>query len=229
MEVLKLENISKTYGNKIKTKALKDFNLTVQRGEMVAIVGKSGSGKSTVLNIISGIDQLEQGKYIFNQMDISKLMGDNITIFRRDNIGFVLQHFALIEDYTVFKNIALPLLLKKVSKKEIDIMVKEIVEELEIDKLLHKYPNELSGGEAQRVAIARAIINKPKLILADEPTGALDEATGNKIMQVFKKLHKQGNTIIIVTHDANIASKCERIIEIKDGVNLNYVRRKENA
>lgn len=221
MELLSLKNISKTYGKNQKVFALKDFNLQVANGEMVAIMGKSGSGKSTVLNIISGIDRLEKGSYIFNGIDMSKISGDKITLFRRDNLGFVLQHFALIEDYTIYDNISLPLRLKKESKSEIRKRVIKIAKDLDIDRHLNKYPKELSGGEAQRVAIARAIINNPKLILADEPTGALDEENGERIMEIFKKLHKKGNTLIIVTHDPIVAKMCQRTVRIKDGVNLN--------
>ncbi len=215
-----LENISKKYGAKKNITALKNFSCTVSQGEMVAIMGKSGSGKSTVLNIISGIDRLEKGKYLFMEEDMSKKHGDVMTVFRRDNIGFVMQHFALIPSYTIRQNISLPLKLRRESGKDIDDKVGRLAKELGITKQLDKYPSELSGGEAQRAAIARAVIHEPKVILADEPTGALDEATGLKIMDVFKELHRQGNTIIIVTHDANIAGMCERIVHIRDGKNF---------
>lgn len=218
--MIKLNDISKNYGTTKKISALNKFSCSVKRGELVAIMGKSGSGKSTVLNIISGIDRLESGKYYFMGEDMSKRKGDEMTIFRRDNIGFVMQHFALIPGYTIFNNIALPLRLRKESKREIYDKVIHIAKELDIKKHLNKYPKELSGGEAQRVAIARAVIHQPKIILADEPTGALDEATGIKIMGVLRKLHKQGNTIIIVTHDTNIAAMCERTIYIRDGKNV---------
>lgn len=221
MELLKLDKIKKTYGTKKKTQALNGFNLRVTKGEMIAVMGKSGSGKSTVLNIISGIDRLESGKYVFDGKDMSTVNGDRLTVFRRDNMGFVLQHFALIETESVFDNISLTLRLRRMPKGKIKEKVGFLTKELGIEKLLHKYPKELSGGEAQRVAIARAIINQPKLILADEPTGALDEETGQKIMGVFKQLHKKGNTLIIVTHDPVVAGMCERTIKIKDGKNIN--------
>jgi len=220
MELLRLEKIKKTYGAKKKIQALRDFNLSVNNGEMIAVMGKSGSGKSTVLNIISGIDRLEGGRYSFNDVDMSKISGDKMTIFRRDNMGFVLQHFALIESATAFDNISLPLRLKRIPRSQIKERVVVLSKELGIEKLLNKYPKELSGGEAQRVAIARAIVNQPKLILADEPTGALDEGTGQRIMGVFKQLHKKGNTLIIVTHDPVVAAMCQRTIMIKDGKNL---------
>jgi putative ABC transport system ATP-binding protein len=216
--LLSLENITKSYDKN--TVVLNKFNLSVDSGEMVAIMGKSGSGKSTVLNIISGIESADDGRYIFKENDMSKISGDKMTVFRRENIGFVLQHFALIENNTIFKNIALPLYLKHESKKVIRDKVVALAKELEIENKLEKIPKQLSGGEAQRVAIARAIINQPSLILADEPTGALDENTGLKIMQIFRKLHQKGHTFIIVTHDPGIAEMCDRIIKIKDGKNI---------
>lgn len=226
MNLITLKNISKTYGSKSTITALEKFNCTIRQGEFVAIMGKSGSGKSTVLNIISGIDAMQSGEYQFDGQDMSKIRGDQMTGFRRDNIGFVLQHFALIPDYTVYDNIALYLRLKRENEKKIREKVTAIVEELDITSTINKYPNELSGGEAQRVAIARAIIHKPKLILADEPTGALDEESGKKIMGIFRQLHSNGNTIIMVTHDREIAKMCERIIYIKDGKNLDNYKEK---
>lgn len=220
MELITLKNISKSYGEKTKVAALKGFDFSLQKGEMVAIMGKSGSGKSTVLNILSGIDSLEGGEYFFQGNDMRKVTGDKMTIFRRDHMGFVLQHFALIPGYTIYDNIAFSLRLRHEPKKVIQEKVNELAKELEIQKHLSKYPSELSGGEAQRAAIARAVIHKPELILADEPTGALDEETGLKIMEVFQKLHKQGNTLVIVTHDSNIAELCQRTVRIKDGRNV---------
>ncbi len=219
MELIKLKNLTKTYGSKKNIIALDGFDLTVRKGEMLAIMGRSGSGKSTVLNLIAGIDQLGGGSYFFEDTDMSKVSGDKLTRFRRDQIGVVFQHFALIDDYTVYQNIALPLKLSKTPKAEADQKIKKIAAELEITPLLQKYPKELSGGEAQRTAIARAVVTEPKLILADEPTGALDEETGKKIMQVFHKLHEKGNTLVIVTHDPAVAASCERTVRIKDGKN----------
>jgi putative ABC transport system ATP-binding protein len=218
MVLLELERITKQYGQTVT--ALKEFNLTVEEGEMLALMGKSGSGKSTVLNILSGIDRLQKGSYRFGDQDMSKMKGDAMTVFRRDNIGFVLQHFALIQDTTVYDNIALPLRLAQKTKTEIKDRVKKLAIELGIEKQLKKYPKELSGGEAQRAAIARAIINKPKLILADEPTGALDEENSRKIMEIFQKLNAQGNTFVIVTHDPNVGAMCKRTVKIKDGQNI---------
>ena len=174
MELLSLKNISKYYGKKQQIKALDGFSAIVQEKEMLALMGKSGSGKSTILNIISGIDLTDSGNYVFEKEDITRKKGDAMTLFRRKNIGIVMQHFALVEDMDCFENIALPLRLEKVNKREIYNRVGEVANKLGIADKLKKLPRELSGGEAQRVAIARAIINKPKLILADEPTGALD-------------------------------------------------------
>lgn len=174
MELLSLKNISKYYGKKQQIKALDGFSAIVQEKEMLALMGKSGSGKSTILNIISGIDLTDSGNYVFEKEDITRKKGDAMTLFRRKNIGIVMQHFALVEDMDCFENIALPLRLEKVNKREIYNRVGEVANKLGIADKLKKLPRELSGGEAQRVAIARAIINKPKLILADEPTGAVE-------------------------------------------------------
>lgn len=220
MKLITLKNVSKSYGKKKKVMALQGFDFSLQKGEMVAIMGKSGSGKSTVLNILSGIDSLEKGEYFFKENDMRKVTGDKMTIFRRDHIGFVLQHFALIPNYTIYDNIAFSLRLRHESKQMIQEKVNAIAKQLGIVKHLFKYPSALSGGEAQRVAIARAVVHNPELILADEPTGALDEETGLKIMDIFRQLNKQGNTLVIVTHDPNVATMCGRTVQIKDGKNI---------
>lgn len=220
MELITLKNISKSYGYRKKVKALQGFDFSLSKGEMVAIMGKSGSGKSTVLNVLSGIDILDDGEYFFQGKDMKLVTNDEMTLFRREHIGFVLQHFALIPDYTIYDNIAFSLLLQHESKQKVRERVFAIARELEIEESLFKYPDEVSGGEAQRAAIARAIIHNPQLILADEPTGALDEETGIRIMNILKKLHEKGHTIVIVTHDSNVAAMCERTVWIKDGKNI---------
>ncbi|MBQ8010867.1 MAG: ABC transporter ATP-binding protein [Oscillospiraceae bacterium] len=217
MSLIEVKDVCKSYGKQVRVEALKGVSFQVQKGEMVSIIGKSGSGKSTILNILSGIDSIDKGEYNFNGTAVHTLKGDKLTEFRRKNIGFVVQHFALIDDYTIFDNIAMVLRYEKVKKQEVHDRIKGISKKLGIYEQLNKYPNELSGGQAQRAAIARAIVNHPSVLLADEPTGALDEATGETIMRLFRELNKSGMTCIIVTHDNKIAESCDRTIVIKDG------------
>ncbi len=207
-----LKNISKQYERPIKCRALCDINLEIDKGELIAITGKSGCGKSTLLNILAGLTMKSSGEYFFNNI----LLNDNrkhMAQFRQKNIGIVVQNFALLNDRTVFDNIRLGLVKNKMDKNKFY----SIAEDLGIEKKLNYFPFQLSGGECQRVAIARAIIKKPSIILADEPTGALDSQTSSEIMKLFKDINKEGKTIIIVTHDLEIAKQCDRIIEISDG------------
>lgn len=201
--------------------ALKHANIEVKDGEFVSITGKSGSGKSTLLNALGGLLTLTSGNYIFNNQNISKLSAGKLAKFRNENIGFVVQHFALIPDITVYENIALPLKYKETPRKLIKHQVQELCEELEISDKLKALPKQLSGGQCQRVAIARAISCNPSLLLADEPTGALDEETGQKIISIFQKLNSKGMTIIMVTHDEALAKICQREIVIKNGCIVN--------
>lgn len=190
---------------------------------MVSIMGKSGSGKSTLLNIIGGMMSFDSGEYIYDGKSIDYKNHKKLVELRRNDIGVVVQYFALAEDLNVYNNVALPLKYKGYSGRKVKKLVMEVLEELGISDKVKAYPNELSGGQKQRVAIARAIVKQPKLILADEPTGALDAATGEEVQRIFKKLNDSGKTVIIVTHDEKVASICDRIIHIKDGVVDNEV------
>jgi len=216
--IIELKNISKTYGRADAiVQALFPINLEIKKGEMTAIMGKSGSGKSTLLNILGGIDHPDDGQYIFNNEVLNTKSQDKMARFRRVKIGFVVQNFALIDEYTVMQNIALPLKYNKCKKSLIKSKIKQITQKLDIVEKIKKYPRELSGGQMQRTAIARAVVHNPEVILADEPTGALDLQTGENIMQLFKEINKNGTTVIIVTHDANVASYCDKIINLQDG------------
>ena len=184
---------------------------------MLAIMGPSGSGKSTLLNILGFLDKSTEGEYYFDGNDVSKLKDRELSLFRNKYIGFVVQNFALIEDYTISKNISLPLDYVKISSKEKNKRVEELLKLMKIEDKGKRLPKELSGGQNQRVAIARALVNNPKVILADEPTGALDRKNGQEVMNIFKKLNEKGKTIIVITHDEKVASMCKKIIYIEDG------------
>ena len=218
--MIELNNIDKTYniGKSNAFQALKDVSLTIEDGEMVAIIGKSGAGKSTLMHIIGCIDDFESGTYILNGEDISSIKEGKRAKIRNKDIGIVMQDFALVEDYTAIENVMIPLYFAKgkllESKKSI---AKKALEKVGIGELASKRVNKLSGGQKQRVAIARAIVNNPSILLADEPTGALDVKTSAEIMGVFKELNEQGITVIIITHDMEVAEGCERVIEISDG------------
>lgn len=219
MNILRVKNISKTYSTRfsnIKTEALKDINFEIEKGEFIAIMGESGSGKTTLLNIISCIDKPSGGKLFINGKDVGQ--SENLAKFRRENIGFVFQDFNLLNTLSVEDNILLPLVLSDFDINEAKHRLKEIAESINILSLLKKYPYEISGGQKQRVAVARALITKPSLILADEPTGALDTKSSRELFEVFKQIHEQGNTILMVTHSITAASKAERVMFIKDGI-----------
>lgn len=184
---------------------------------MIAIMGKSGSGKSTLLNIMAGLIEVDSGEYNFFEKEISSLSEREVLEFRRHDIGIVLQYFGLIENRTVFKNVMLPSKYVKENKKTKQKKVKDILKKLEIENKEKVYPNTLSGGQKQRVAIGRALVKEPRVILADEPTGALDEETGKQVLKLFKQMKEAGITVIIVTHDKEIADLCDRTIRLVDG------------
>ncbi|MBP3635659.1 MAG: ABC transporter ATP-binding protein [Bacilli bacterium] len=216
--ILKLENIEKYYGSRSSlTKAIDNLSFEVERGEFVAIMGASGSGKTTLLNCISTIDNVTSGHIYVAGVDITKLKGNELNKFRREELGFIFQDFNLLDTLTAYENIALALSIQNVSAKEIDAKIKKVAEELDIKDVLKKYPYQMSGGQKQRVASARAIITNPKLILADEPTGALDSKSSKMLLEKFNYLDKLGATILMVTHDAFTASYARRVIFIKDG------------
>ena len=217
--MVSLQNIKKVY-NKGKAnayEALHGVSLHIEDGELVAIVGTSGAGKSTLLHILACIDSFEDGEYKIDDTLVKNLSEKKIAVIRNQKIGMVMQDFALVEDFTALQNVMLPLdfAVKKVKDKKAS--AKEALKQVGMEQYAAKPVNKLSGGQKQRIAIARAIVNHPSMILADEPTGALDSKTSAEIMQLFHSLHEAGNTVVIVTHDPNIAEQCERVIRIEDG------------
>ena len=218
-EILKIDSIEKYYGNKGNIlKAIDDVSFEVQKGEFVGVMGPSGSGKSSLLNVISMIDEVSSVHIYLNGKDLTEINKKEIGRFRRENLGFIFQDFNLIDTLTIHENIALALTINKTNKNEIDGKVNSVAKELGIEEILTKYPYEVSGGQKQRTACARALITNPKLILADEPTGALDSETSNEIMSLLKDLNNQGKTIIMVTHDADLIKYATKVVRLKDGV-----------
>lgn len=229
--ILKIEGIEKYYGNKSSlTKAINDISFEVKKGEFVAIMGASGSGKTTLLNVISTIDKVTAGHIYVGGEDITKLKGNSLNKFRREELGFIFQDFNLLDTLTAYENIALALSIQNVGVKEIEERIKRVARELNIKDILNKYPYQMSGGQKQRVASARAIITDPKLILADEPTGALDSKSAKMLLERFNHLNSElSATILMVTHDAFTASYATRVIFIKDGKIFNEIRRGDNS
>ncbi|MDB0441491.1 ABC transporter ATP-binding protein [Clostridioides difficile] len=219
-EILIVENIKKEYGRKgSKYEALKGISFKVSKGEFVGIMGSSGAGKSTLLNIISTIDSPSSGSVYINDKNVIKMKQNELSDFRRDNLGFVFQDSNLLDTLTIKENIMLPLSLKNEKVSVIEGRIKEVSKSLNIESILDKYPNEVSGGQKQRGAVCRAIVTKPSLILADEPTGALDSKSARDLLNSLLKLNKTNDsTILMVTHDAISASFCSRILFIKDGI-----------
>ena len=220
MSILEVHELKKVYSTRFggnKVEALKNINFSVEQGEYVAIMGESGSGKTTLLNILAALDKPTGGRVILNGKDLSQIKDSHISAFRRDNLGFVFQDFNLLDTFTLWDNIVLPLVLSGKSYKEMDEKIKPIAEKLRIYDLLKKYPYEVSGGQKQRAAVARAIITEPKLILADEPTGALDSKASDELLKMFNVINESGQTIIMVTHSVKAASSANRVLFIKDG------------
>lgn len=226
-EILRVSNIEKYYGkNGNITKAINNISFTVNKGEFVGIMGASGSGKTTLLNCISTIDKASSGHIYINNNDITKLSSKKIAKFRREELGFIFQDFNLLDTLTAYENIALALTIQGVKPSEVDNKIKKVAENLGIIEVLNKYPYQMSGGQKQRVASARAIVTSPSLILADEPTGALDSKSSRLLLDSFEKLNKDLQaTILMVTHDAFTASYAHRILFIKDGKVFNELVR----
>lgn len=223
--ILKIDKIEKYYGSRSSlTKAIDNVSFDVDKGEFVAIMGASGSGKTTLLNCISTIDRVTSGHIYVADEDITKLKGNNLNRFRREELGFIFQDFNLLDTLTAYENIALALSIQNVSADEIDRRVKKVAKDLGITEVLNKYPYQMSGGQKQRIASARAIITDPKLVLADEPTGALDSKSSKMLLESFEYLNNElETTILMVTHDAFTASYASRVIFIKDGKIFNEI------
>lgn len=216
--IIDISNINKFYnvGNE-KLHVLKDVSFKVTKGEFVSILGPSGSGKSTLMNIIGCMDNFDDGSYILDGKYIDKSDDDTLALIRNEKIGFIFQKYHLIPKYSVIQNVMMPLLIRGVDREVAKEKAKEKLKLVGLDDRLKHKPNELSGGQQQRVAIARALVSNPAILLADEPTGALDSETGKEVLELFKELKNQGNTIIMITHDKNVATCGDRIISIVDG------------
>lgn len=220
MALLDVKNVRKVYttrfgGNQVE--ALKDVNFSVEQGEYVAIMGESGSGKSTLLNILAALDKPTEGKVFLKEKDLSKVKEKEMAAFRRNNLGFVFQDFNLLDTFSLKDNIFLPLVLSGTSHKEMERRLLPLADKLGIKNLLEKYPYEVSGGQKQRAAVAKAVITQPQLLLADEPTGALDSKAAKELLKLFTSLNQDGQTILMVTHSVKAASTAGRVLFIKDG------------
>lgn len=225
--IIQLEHIRKSYFmGKQEIPVLKGISLSILKNEYVALMGPSGSGKSTLMNILGCLDTPTQGQYILNNQDVSKIQDDALADVRGKEIGFVFQQFNLLPRLTALENVALPLVYAGISKKLRTEKAMQVLEMVQLTDRHHHKPNELSGGQCQRVAIARALVNDPAIILADEPTGNLDSKTSREIMQIFGDIHQRGNTVILVTHEEDIANHAKRVIRLKDGV-IGSDRKKE--
>lgn len=215
--MIRLTNIHKTYQGQQPLHVLKGIDLHIEKGDFVAIMGASGSGKSTLLNILGILDDYDEGEYRLNNLPIRQLSENKAADYRNRMIGFIFQSFNLISFKDAIENVALPLFYQGVSRKKRNALALEYLDKLGLKEWAHHYPNEMSGGQRQRVAIARALITQPQIILADEPTGALDSKTSVEVMQILKDLNAQGMTIVVVTHESGVAYQARRIVHIKDG------------
>lgn len=232
MSMLEVHGVKKIYSTRFggnKVEALKNISFQVEQGEYVAVMGESGSGKTTLLNILAALDKPTSGTVLLNGNELSKIKDSQLSAFRRDNLGFVFQDFNLLDTFTIEDNIYLPLVLSGKSHREMEVKIKPIAAQLGIGDLLKKYPYEVSGGQKQRAAVARAIITDPKLILADEPTGALDSKSSNELLRMFNLINRNGQTIIMVTHSIKAASSAKRVLFIKDGEVYHQLYRGENS
>lgn len=213
-----MKGIQKSYSmGKKSLHVLKEIDFQVDKGEFTAVLGPSGSGKSTLMNIIGCMDLMDEGEYYLNGQAIHKMKEKQLTQIRNQEIGFIFQKYHLIPTYTVVQNIVMPLLIRGMTYKEAEAKSMEILELLGLSEHLQHKPSELSGGQQQRVAIARALVGEPAILLADEPTGALDTKSGQEVLKLFHKIHEMGNTIVMITHDLNVAQEAERIVRIVDG------------
>lgn len=217
--LIKLSHVTKTYVLPEHTvHALRGINLSIMRGEMMAIMGASGSGKSTLMNIMGLLDRPTSGSYWFDSLEVASLPETALANFRNQNIGFVFQSFFLLPRLTALENVMLPLYYAHIPREEAQARAETLLQKMGVLSLASHRPNQLSGGQQQRVAIARALVNHPDIILADEPTGALDTKTGSEVMALFKQLNEEGRTIVIITHDPAISQQCQRVLTIKDGI-----------
>lgn len=228
--IIRLEDIRKSYFmGKQAISVLKGITLDIEKNEYVALMGPSGSGKSTLMNILGCLDSPTAGTYVLNGQDVSKMADDALAEVRNKEIGFVFQQFNLLPRLTALENVALPLVYAGVSRKSRTELAMEVVKKVGLEDRSHHKPNELSGGQCQRVAIARALVNNPSLILADEPTGNLDSKTSVEIMEIFNKIHAGGNTVVLVTHEEDIANYARRVVRLRDGIIETDKRRSEVA
>lgn len=228
MSMLEVKNVKKVYTTRLgghSVQALSDVSFSVEKGEYVAIMGESGSGKTTMLNILAALDKPTSGQVLLDGKDMSVIRDKQLAAFRRENLGFVFQEFNLLDTFSLKDNILLPLVLSGVGVKEMEERLAPLAEALGIESLLAKFPYEVSGGQKQRAAAARALITNPRLLLADEPTGALDSRSSDELLRVFRKINQNGQTILMVTHSVSAASRANRVLFIRDGVVFHQIYR----